>query len=240
MINDDTNYMEGNGRFRMKAIHNPPIDEVTYIIFKSNESGCILVDPYDMDQIEEMLAQLGCGHPEWVLLTHEHYDHIGAVNQLTEKYHCGIVSSRICAERLKDPRKNMSAYFDALLELHGASNYDKKAPLYSVPCVDVMFEGQDDFLWRGIPFRLTETPGHSPGSICIRSDTCIFTGDSLLRDVPVITRAPGGSRKDYQRITEPYLLNLPKDITVYPGHGVPFRIGESKYLYPKKEDERWV
>ena len=224
-----------DGRIRISIFSGELIDERTYVI--SGGEGAIVIDPHEEDGL---ISYLRGENKIAVFLTHEHYDHIGAVNQLIKKYHCKIVSSRICAERLKDPRKNMSAYFDALMELHGTSEPGEKAPLYSVPCVDIMFEGQDDFLWREIPFRLTETPGHSPGSICIRSDTCVFTGDSLIRDTPVITRSPGGSRKDYQRITEPYLLNLPKDITVYPGHGFPFQIGESKYLYPKKEDERCV
>ncbi len=213
----------------VKAVHNPPIDEVTYIIYEKNAPGCVLIDPFDMETVEKALC--GLGNPEWILLTHEHYDHIGAVNQLTGKYHCKTASSRICAERIKDPRKNMSAYYDALLELHGTASAER-VPFYSVDSVDFVFERQEKFLWRDILFTLTETPGHSPGSICIQMENNIFTGDSLLRDTPIITKFPAGSRKDYQNITKPYLLNLSGDIQVYPGHGSSFFLGENKYLYP--------
>ena len=65
-----------------------------------------------------------------------------------------------------------------------------------------------------------ETPGHSPGSICILiNDKYIFSGDSLVDGNKVITRLPGGSRKDYNQITKPFLEGLSEDSIIFPGHG---------------------
>ena len=69
--------------------------------------------------------------------------------------------------------------------------------------------------------RLYSTPGHSLGSICaVVDDKCIFTGDSLL-NVPVVTKLPGGSKKDYFEKTKVFFSKFDDDILVFPGHGNP-------------------
>ncbi len=217
--------------YSITAVHNPPIDEVTYILSEEGKRGCLLIDPYDISRIEVKIGEFG--RPEWLLLTHEHYDHIAAVNQLVEKYHCKVAASKVCAEQIQDPRKNMSAYYDALMELHDTA-LEKRTQLYSIDTVNFMFEGSAVFQWKDLTFELVEVRGHSPGSICIRFENNVFTGDVLLRDTEVITRFPGGSKKEYLKITKPYLFSLPPDLQVYPGHGDPFVLGESIYLYPKE------
>lgn len=74
------------------------------------------------------------------------------------------------------------------------------------------------------------TPGHSKGSCCIEVDSkYVFTGDSLIQDIPVITRYPGGSMEEYERQTVPYLEKLSEEAFIMPGHGVPCNMGKLKY-----------
>lgn len=54
----------------------------------------------------------------------------------------------------------------------------------------------------------------------------LFSGDSLIKGKKVITRLPGGSKKDYQAITLPFLKSLPDDMVVFPGHGEPGTLKE--------------
>ncbi len=63
-------------------------------------------------------------------------------------------------------------------------------------------------------------PGHSiGGAIYILNGKYVFTGDNLVNGNKVITRFPGGNRKDYIRITKPVIKNLRKDSIIFPGHG---------------------
>ena len=81
--------------------------------------------------------------------------------------------------------------------------------------------------WNGYTIEMIYTPGHSPGSCCIRIDNMyVFTGDSLILDTPVITRFPGGSLELYESETLPFLRNLPGDTVILPGHGAPFCLKE--------------
>ena len=54
----------------------------------------------------------------------------------------------------------------------------------------------------------------------------MFTGDTIVDGKRIITKLPGGSRKDYAEITKPYLESLDLDIIVFPGHGKEKRLQE--------------
>ena len=92
---------------------------------------------------------------------------------------------------------------------------------------DITFDTEYTFHWNNTIFHFISTPGHSPGSCCILiNDELIVTGDSLLSEYPVITRFPGGSTKDYQEKTLPYLKSLNKELIVLPGHGKICKLSE--------------
>ena len=61
---------------------------------------------------------------------------------------------------------------------------------------DEIFDKELKYIWNEHELTFTSTPGHSPGSDCILIDNrFLFTGDSLLKDIPIITRFSGGTRK---------------------------------------------
>ena len=91
------------------------IETIVSDLLKSNmyvikENGrCILIDPCITDcKIE---------NADYILLTHEHYDHISGVNYWREKTGAIAIVSKICAEKCADPRKNMSRYYETFCEL---------------------------------------------------------------------------------------------------------------------------
>ena len=163
-----------------------------------------------------------------LLLTHEHYDHISGVNWLREHFeNVNVLCSKPCAEAIPNPHKNHAAYSNAL---YMDKQMDKTLEEYGwemdYSChADDTFEGEMEFDWEGHHFYLMQTPGHSPGSICIIMDNKIlFSGDSLVTGHPTITRLPGGSKKMYQEITIPFLKSLDSEMMVYPGHGEPQKL----------------
>ena len=74
--------------------------------------------------------------------------------------------------------------------------------------------------------KVLHTPGHSRGSICLLGENFIFTGDTLFKDGYGRTDLSGGSQKDLEESLEKLRKILKPGITVYPGHGEIFQIGQ--------------
>ncbi len=211
----------------MKIYSFPPIDARMYITIENRKA--MIIDPcisgdalmyLENEQVEDI----------FVILTHEHYDHISGVNWLRGQFeNVHILCSQACAEALSSSHKNLSAFSNAL---YMDKDMDKSLEEYGwefdYSCsADETFEGEMEFDWEGHHFYLKETPGHSKGSICIIMDgKYLFSGDSLVTGHPTITRLPGGSKKDFQNITVPFLKNLNPEMLVYPGHGQPQNLKE--------------
>lgn len=172
-----------------------------------------------------------CEGVDYILLTHEHYDHISGTNALRERYGCPVICSEACGQRIQSSTHNFSRYYEA----YATVQTGEPVPEGILPVDeyfthgDEVFSGERQLSWHGHSLLLTETPGHSPGSICILVDgELLFSGDTLLQGDVAITRFPGGSRRQYERISMPYLRGLPEKTMVYPGHYKAFRLGEHR------------
>ena len=163
-----------------------------------------------------------------IILTHEHYDHISGVNWLREVFPCRVLCSNACAENLKSITKNGSKFFSVLFLSEDKEKLEEAKLVKPVTCVsDIVFSESKKMEWNGHYIELYETPGHSSGSICIIVDhEYLFTGDSLLKELKVITKLPTGNKKKYLEYTLPFLSSLDKNLWVYPGHGEDGRLKE--------------
>jgi glyoxylase-like metal-dependent hydrolase (beta-lactamase superfamily II) len=161
-----------------------------YVIVEENHA--IVIDPFD-DIGPATGLVIDC-----ILLTHEHYDHISGVNLWKEKTGAPVLCSKICAENIQDPKKNLANHFKEFCELQTwmmLEEIPSSDPEYSCTA-DQMFEDEMDLNWQGHTFILFEIPGHSLGSIGILLDgTEFFSGDSLMEKSEIELRLPGGSRK---------------------------------------------
>lgn len=166
-----------------------------------------------------------------IILTHEHYDHISGVNLLHEVTHAPVFCSKICAENIQNPRKNLADHFKDFCELQSWIALDEIPdldPQYKCKA-DMFFEQEVVWKWREHNWFLFEMPGHSMGSIGILLDGVnFFSGDSLMENNEIELRIPGGSKKQWKEIGKPRLEQLPNGIRVYPGHF-------SDFIYQKKE-----
>lgn len=201
------------------------IDSNMYIWIRDNEA-CV-IDPHINEDADEMLQQADV-EKVWIILTHEHCDHILGVNHFRSHFDCTIIGSATAKDNVVNPSKNLSAYYRALLIDKDEETIQRAEQIFSEDycCqVDIGFEKEYLFDCKGIKLHMIETPGHSTGSICIVvNDKYIFTGDSLVDGNPIITRLPGGSKKDYKNVTKPFLEGLSKDMIVFPGHGMEGRM----------------
>ncbi len=158
-----------------------------------------------------------------ILPTHEHYDHISGINALKKAYECKVIASEQCATNMMNPIRNASAHFEALFifcddEIRANIRSQNIQPYKAY--ADEVFTVYKSFIWNDHKIEIKETPGHSKGSVCIIIDEFFFfTGDSLIKGRPTITRLPGGSKEDYVKYTLPFLSNLPRQSIIFPGHG---------------------
>lgn len=198
-----------------------PIDSRMYVWAEDGQA--MIIDPCISEAAWEILEKEKVRNAQ-IILTHEHYDHISGVNWLRDKIDCQVICSENCARRLCDPQKNLSAYFNILFMNHTEEIKrqisELQAKCYSCHA-DVTFSVKKEISIGSIHLDLRETPGHSSGSICayLSEQQILFSGDTLVNGTPTVTRLPGGSKKDFQRYTVPWLKKLPSNVIVFPGHG---------------------
>lgn len=158
---------------------------------------------------------------DYILLTHEHYDHISGVNIWKEKTGAPVLCSKACAVNIKDPKKNFARHFKEFCELQTWIELNNIPVFDHEYCcsADKIFENEMDLDWQGHGFRLFEIPGHSQGSIGILMDEKdFFSGDSLLEHSEIELRMPGGSRKKWREIGCKRIEALSDGTRVWPGH----------------------
>ena len=183
----------------------------------------VVIDPCHPEGPASLLEERGLV-PEWILLTHEHCDHMLGLEPLRHKYPEAIVlCSAPCDAGMQNKYLNMSAMMEVYLTFKGkpGAHYP---PLVCSPA-DQTFAEEHTMTWRGHTLRLTPLPGHTPGSTCIFLDRdTLFTGDYLIPGEAVITRLPGGNTEIYERVARPWLSALPPGLRICPGHGEPYAL----------------
>ena len=193
----------------------------SYVIEENNH--CFLIDPLLTDDLVKLVSELIV---DFAVLTHEHYDHISGVNEIKQRFGTKVICGEQAAERLKDPRLNLSRFQDYIVQVIPFGNGQTGSEEYSCMADETVADGQI-ICWEEHRLLFKETPGHSAGSISVLLDNeALFSGDTIFKDYPTATRLPGGSTKQFRQITEPWLNTLPQNIMVFPGHGDAFLLKE--------------
>lgn len=206
----------------IECVPNTPIDSNSYVIYTITGNTCIIVDPGSEDCVTliEYITDKDL-IPEYILLTHEHFDHIWGVNKLKDLYNPAIICSTECAKCIVDRKKNLSVFYNQV----GFETYPADIEIEAVGGV---------LMWNEIDIRFIFTPGHSNGSVCILIDNSLFTGDTIIRNTKTVIKLPGGNKiKLLESISTLNKIVSDKKVTVYSGHGESFQYSEleSKLLY---------
>lgn len=154
-----------------------------YLIEKNNKY--LLIDPGDdLDEVEKFINKKNI---IGILITHGHFDHIGSVNKLVEKYHFPIY------------------------DFHNLKEGDNKIDIFN--------------------FEVIKTPGHTWDSICFyfKEDKVMFTGDFLFYHTIGRTDLPGSNHMAMLNSIKK-IKKYPKNITIYPGHGIKSTL-EEEFIY---------
>ena len=196
---------------------------------KRTDSGLLHSNMYIVEENDHAFIIDPCmdisfagGHTvDFMILTHEHYDHISGVNAWKQKTSAPLICSRACADNIRNPKKNLSRYFDVFCEMQTWIPIEElnTQPINYSCEADIIFEDSLVYNWQGHTITLLETPGHSLGSLLIDIDhTDYFTGDSLLENYETEVRFPGGSVNKWESIGKNRIRAIPEGVRVWPGH----------------------
>ena len=177
----------------------------TYIIHEASSKSCCVIDPgYEAATILDKLENLGLTL-DAILLTHGHFDHVGAVKDLVADTDCRVF---ICAE-------------DALLP-----------PMFTggkLYYTDTYAEGSILNI-AGLYIHVLHTPGHTPGSVCLLVEDTLFSGDTLFAGSCGRTDI-GGDWAAIQKSLK-RLASMDADFRVFPGHGESTTLAAEKRYNP--------
>lgn len=166
-----------------------------YIVTDEETLECAVIDPgAESNTIMHYLEEnkLKC---RYILITHGHFDHTGAVQDIIKE-----TGATVCMSR-KDLRKVIT----------------EMGYKYAAPNGTVFFKEGDTFTVGSLVFEVIETPGHSQGSVVFRCGEALFSGDTLFRDSCGRTDLPGCNGEDMLKSLKK-LYELSGDYEVYPGH----------------------
>ncbi len=196
-----------------------PVQTTCYII--SNNQKAVVVDP--AANPNQIIRYLGTNKLtlEAVLLTHGHFDHIGAVNELVEKYPVPIYAHKKEKEYFEKPEVNLSTMIYERLVLNPNFEYHFVTDEEVIKCLDT-------------DVKVFHVPGHTSGSLCyyFKSESMVFTGDTLFKQSIGRTDFIYGNHEQLVTGIRRKLLTLPGETLVYPGHGQCTTIDEESTQNP--------
>ena len=195
-----------------------PVATNCYLIINLDNNESIIVDPADSpESIYDMVVR-SASRPQAILLTHGHFDHIGAANEVREHYEIKIYASCDEEKLLASPARNLSNAYGMSLRV----------------TADVLHNDGDILELAGLKIKAIHTPGHTEGGTCyyIESIGVLFSGDTLFCESVGRTDFPGGSMSDIVHSIKDKLMVLPDDTKVYTGHGEGTSIGYERVHNP--------
>lgn len=202
----------------IEQIKTGMIEENCYLVY--NDEALLIIDPGEdaakiKTQIEKTQQQ-----PVTILLTHTHYDHIGAVEELRQFYQIPVYVSPLEQSWLGDP----------ILNLSGLGRHDDIANIIVSPA-EYEFE-MKPYRLGNMTFRVVPTPGHSIGSVSFIFDDFVVSGDALFKGSIGRTDLYTGNLEQLLHSIQTQLFVLPDEFAVYPGHGDATTIEHEKRTNP--------
>ncbi|MGL5634447.1 MAG: MBL fold metallo-hydrolase [Sarcina sp.] len=194
----------------IKSIAVGAYQENCYFLIDETTNECVIVDPgAQADYILAVIKQLNIT-PKYILLTHAHFDHVGAIEELTEHFKVPFYVNK--------------------------NDYDMQQidnQLFSTtPVPNGFIQDGDTFKLGNNVIKAITTPGHTPGGVCFLVNDMLITGDTLFNGSIGRTDFTAGDFNTLISSIKDKLLNLGDNIKVYPGHGESTTIGMEKKQNP--------
>lgn len=188
---------------QVKKIVGKLLSSNMYLLYEEGIADCYLIDIGDSSALAEELPD-GM-NVKGVFLTHSHFDHMAGINGLCKIFpECKVYTSEYGKNALYSDKKNFSLYHE-------------QSVVYNGDNVEVLHDGDVVALFEDAEIYVMATPGHCPSCLTYYTEDSVFTGDSYIPDVPVVTKLPHGCKKDSVKSVENILL-LANSRVIFAGH----------------------
>ena len=206
------------GQIEIKSMTLGMVATNCYLIINKENKEALLVDPADNAlRISNVIEENGCTLKA-ILLTHGHFDHIMALNDLKKRYNVPVYAHEEEEDVLKQSSLNLSGSIGQI--------YTTQA--------DVYVKDGEHLKLAGLDVIVLYTPGHTKGGVCyyFPEEKVLMSGDTLFHCSIGRTDFPTGSMSQLVRSVKEQLFVLPDDVQVYPGHDRVTSIGYEKQYNP--------
>ncbi|TAA70662.1 MBL fold metallo-hydrolase [Planococcus salinarum] len=192
---------------KIEQLELGPVQTNCYIVSNDRKEALIFDPGEEADKIQGLLKKRGLS-PQGILLTHAHFDHIGAVDEVRESYRIPVYLHSLEQDWLGRPNLNGSGKYAAV-------------PDYRVKAADILLTDEKELAIGSFQMDVLHTPGHSPGSVTFsfEEEGFAIVGDTLFRGSIGRTDLIGGSEKKLLQSIRSSLLTLPAETVLFPGHG---------------------
>lgn len=186
----------------------------TYIISNLQRREAIVIDP--ADDAAKLLQYLKANDLvcKGILLTHGHFDHILAAEELRENIQAPIYAHETEARLLGDARMNASDFIQKRFGLQP----------------DILLKDEELLTLAGFEIKVLHTPGHTAGGACyyFKDYKTLISGDTLFYEDIGRWDLPTGDHRQLVEGINHKLMCLEDSVKVYPGHGQPTTIGHER------------
>ena len=194
-----------------------PLDTNCFIVACTETHAAVVIDPADDSHMILSTLEREKFEVKYILLTHAHIDHVGALSDVKNATDVNIVMGE------KEKLVLKGIHFQAMF-------LGMRLP--KIPKIDQYVNEGDVIAFGKEKLTVLETPGHTPGGVSYRGTDSVFVGDVLFAGSIGRTDLPGGSHKILLQSIRDKLLTLPDDTTVFCGHGPRTTIGKEKLTNP--------
>lgn len=197
-----------------------PLQENCYFVRAPGADTAVIVDPGDeAPRLLEAARALGITTIEAILLTHTHFDHMGAVAELARATGAPVYCPELEREVL--------AHINDFIRLPGFGPFEPYE-------ADETVAGGEELELAGLTFDVRFTPGHSPGHVTysVRDAAALLSGDVLFQGSVGRVDLPGGDWSTLLQSIEALIAEFPPDTKVYPGHMGITTLGQERATNP--------
>ncbi len=185
-------------------IENSIFSSNTFVITSDESKDVWLVDCGDVDKVVRMLPE--GSKVAGVFFTHTHFDHIYGINDLVNVFpDCLIYTSEYGAEAIRSSKMNLSRYHESPVEYKGDN-------------LRVLKEGDVVPIYDNLKMHVIETPGHCPSCLSYMTDQWLFSGDSYIPGLNVVTNLPKAD-KELAQLSANKIKDLSRNRILFSGHG---------------------
>lgn len=190
---------------RVRQFVNRKYGSNSYLITDDKEGTHWLVDA---GNTEDAIRFLNLGDViDALFLTHSHFDHILQINTLISRFpECIIYISAEGKEGLYSEKNNLSFYQEQPMILHNGN-------------VTILDNSHKISFNESLDIETFVTKGHHPGCLTYRLGSYLFTGDSYIPGIKVVTKLKGGNREEALQSLQLIRSLINPDTIVCPGHG---------------------